>query len=127
MDDAVRVAYQSWFAKQSELMTLNLYPPFAEIPTVIGLNGDDTGWPSRTKIGEELANDIEEETNRVENESENSSDLAKTFERPYSHIEVKYETDLEEARLYQKRYPDREDALEAVYKKQSEKIKGASA
>ena len=126
MNDSARVVYRNWFAKQSELMQLNLYPPFAEIPTVTGLNGEDTGWPARTKVGDELANDIEEETKRVENEAKSSTDLESTFERPYSHIEVKYETDLEEARLYQKRYPDRDDALDAVYKKNSENNKGAS-
>lgn len=127
MNDADRIAYQTWFKKQEELKELNLYPPFAELPTVTGLSGEDVGWPSRTKVGEELAQDIDEETNRVENESKSSSNMSSTFERPYSHIEVKYEIDLEEARLYQKRYPDREDALAAVRKKESNKTEGASA
>ena len=127
MNDAERVAYQTWFNKQEELKELNLYPPFAELPTVTGLNGPDVGWPSRTKVGEQLAQDIDQETERVENESKSSSNMISTFERPYSHVEVKYETDLEEARLYKMRYPDREDALEAVRKKEDNKNEGASA
>lgn len=78
--------------KHQELSILCDYPPFSI---------------SRAKH-DELTEAIIAEGMRVQSEGGSS--------RPFSTLEVKFQDDLEEARLYQKRYGDRVEAQDAAVK-----------
>lgn len=73
-------------------------------------------WPPFTtslKKREEYKKDVQKETERILSLSEEEGGK----ERMYSTVEAKWADDLEEARLYQKRYADKpEEAQKAVLK-----------
>lgn len=77
---------ESFNEKHKEYSVLTMYPPFS-----ISL-----------KKSRDFKNDINQEEDRVLTAQSSEGDEA--FARVYSTLEVKWQDDIDEARLYQKRY-----------------------
>jgi hypothetical protein len=98
-----------------EIVELKAYPPFSTMPK--DPNGD-LEFPRPTPIGEKFGEAIRKEMDRIHSLSKNAEteeDLTpEMFARPFSTLSIEFADDLEEARLYKKRYSDPIVALEAA-------------
>lgn len=90
---------QEFVKKHGEYSKMLMYPPFT----------------TSLKKREDYMADLQKESNRIATLI--SQDDESALERMYSTLEAKWADDLDEARLYQKRYPDNpKDAQQAVLK-----------
>jgi hypothetical protein len=90
---------EDFVQKHKEYSLILNYPPFS----------------TSLKKREEYASDIRSEDARIISLIQDNDE--KAYERMYSTLEAKWADDLEEARLYQKRYPNNpEEAQKVVLK-----------
>lgn len=115
--EEIRAAHILFLEKQADIAELLLYPPFAFMPKDKFGGPDDYNFPAKTALGRKLEKAFDKEINRV-NYKSNMDPSVELFSDPFAKIEKEFETDLEEARQFRSRYPDREEALI-----ESEKIK----
>ena len=111
IDENVISAQRGYWEKRTEIGNLLLYPPFAFLPKD-ELGGEDAYmWPAKTKLGRKLENEFDDEINKVEQNSRREK-TAETYSSAFADIEKSYKDDLDEARLWMKRYPeDRDTAM----------------
>jgi hypothetical protein len=108
--EEIRAAHILFLEKQADIAELLLYPPFAFMPKDKFGGPDDYNFPAKTELGRKLEKAFDKEINRV-NYKSNMDPSVELFSDPFSKIEKEFETDLEEARQFRSRYPDREEAL----------------
>ena len=115
--EEIRAAHILFLEKQADIAELLLYPPFAFMPKDKFGGPDEYNFPAKTALGRKLEKAFDKEINRV-NYKSNMDPSVELFADPFSNIEKEFDTDLEEARQFRTRYPDREEALV-----ESEKLK----
>lgn len=116
-------------AAETELLNLMDYPPFSEID-----GGDETepdwGFPSISERGEDLAEAIRDvhqmvstEQKRLEKEGKTMYDIdGAMLGEAFAEVEKEFADDLDEARLYRKRFPNtRISALMQAWKPKQQK------
>jgi hypothetical protein len=108
--EEIRAAHILFLEKQADIAELLLYPPFAFMPKDKFGGPDDYNFPAKTALGRKLEKAFDKEINRV-NYKSNMDPSVELFSDPFAKIEKEFETDLEEARQFRSRYPDREEAL----------------
>ena len=108
--EEIRAAHILFLEKQADIAELLLYPPFAFMPKDKFGGPDDYNFPAKTALGRKLEKAFDKEINRV-NYKSNMDPSVELFSNPFAKIEKEFETDLEEARQFRSRYPDREEAL----------------
>ena len=108
--EEIRAAHILFLEKQADIAELLLYPPFAFMPKDKFGGPDDYNFPAKTALGRKLEKAFDKEINRV-NYKSNMDPSVELFSDPFTKIEKEFETDLEEARQFRSRYPDREEAL----------------
>ena len=108
--EEIRAAHILFLEKQADIAELLLYPPFAFMPKDKFGGPDDYNFPAKTALGRKLEKAFDKEINRV-NYKSNIDPSVELFSDPFAKIEKEFETDLEEARQFRSRYPDREEAL----------------
>ena len=108
--EEIRAAHILFLEKQADIAELLLYPPFAFMPKDKFGGPDDYNFPAKTALGRKLEKAFDKEINRV-NYKSNMEPSVELFSDPFAKIEKEFETDLEEARQFSSRYPDREEAL----------------
>ncbi len=116
-------------AAEKELLSLMDYPPFSEID-----GGDevepDWGFPTISERGEDLAEAIRDvnetystEAKRLIKEGKTPYDMdGKMLSTIFNEVEEEFSEDLDEARLYRKRFPEtRISALMQAWKPKQQK------
>lgn len=116
-------------AAETELLNLMDYPPFSEID-----GGDeiepDWGFPSISERGEDLAEAIRDVHQKYMTELKSLKKQGKTMydmdgamlSKIFSEVEKEFADDLDEARLYRKRFPKtRISALMQAWKPKQQK------
>lgn len=114
---------------EKELLVLMDYPPFSEID-----GGDETepdwGFPSISERGEDLVEAIRDvhqmvitERKRLEKEGKTMYDIDGTMlAKAFDEVEKEFSDELDEARLYKKRFPEtRISALMQAWKPKQQK------
>lgn len=108
-------AHMAYAEMRDEMVELKAYPPFSTMPK--DPNGDLV-FPRMSAIGEKFDAAIRREMDRIHSlskDAETEKDLTpEMFSRPFSTLSIEFADDLEEARLYKKRYNDPIVALEAA-------------
>lgn len=108
--EEIRAAHRLYLDKQADISELLLYPPFAFMPKDKFGGPDEYNFPAKTALGRKLEKAFDKEINRV-NYKSNMNPSVELFSDPFKKIETDFEADLEEARQFRTRYPDREEAL----------------
>lgn len=116
-------------AAEKELLNLMDYPPFSEID-----GGDETepdwGFPSISERGEDLAEAIRDvhqmvisERKKLEKDGKTMYDMdGAVLAEAFNEVEKEFADDLDEARLYRKRFPEtRISALMQAWKPKQQK------
>jgi len=113
--------------RHMELISLIDYPPFSEMDdgsTSLDYDGVNPNWgfPRETKIGAQIMQAIEETLKNMAIEAEKVDGLfnvdTSMLSKMWNDVYSEFEDEINEARLYQKRYPeDRVEALIAAYQK----------
>jgi hypothetical protein len=108
--EEIRAAHRSFLEKQADISELLLYPPFAFMPKDKFGGPDEYMFPAKTALGRKFEKAFDKEINRV-NYKSTMDPSVELFAEPFAKLEKEFETDLEEARQFRSRYPDREEAL----------------
>lgn len=116
-------------AAEKELFVLMDYPPFSEID-----GGDETepdwGFPSISERGEDLAEAIRDvhqmivsERKKLEKDGKTMYDMdGAMLAKAFDEVEKEFSEELDEARLYKKRFPEtRISALMQAWKPKQQK------
>jgi len=107
---AVEQARNDWNKTRGEIELIMDFPPFVDIENSGSKENPRWGFDLTTKIGRQFIDEFKKELKRVDElipeKGEDPSQVdPDVFSNPFDVLEKKFISELEEARLWQKRFP----------------------